>query len=63
MQSKISEAGAGNCLLPLISIFYQILHLYTVFLHTDSVSSMSILPEQAENIFGYKISTSYEPKG
>lgn len=63
MQSKISEAGAGNCLLPLISIFDQILHLYTVSLHSDSVSSVSILPEQAESIFGYKILSSHEPKG
>lgn len=55
--------GAGDCLLPLISIFDQILHLYTVSLHTDSVSSMSILHEQAANIFGYKILSSHQPKG
>lgn len=62
MQSKISEAG--NCFLPLISVFHQIIHfLYTVFLHTDSVSPMNILSEQAEGIFGYKILSSREPEG
>lgn len=64
MQSKIPEAGAGNCFLPLISVFYQIIHfLYTVSLHTDSVSPTNILSEQAESIFGYKILSSCEPEG